>query len=136
MSDSIQSLGEAALVGEVVTSITTSDNHVTIETESGKTFHWCHHQNCCEWVTVQKIAGSTLSILGKKIISARRTEPLDPKWYHEGYDVSHCWTVISIVYSDLDGKNRDKIQFWWLGESNGYYSEDVDLSVTDPSDNK
>lgn len=84
-----------------------------------------HEQSCCEWVRLVKVIGDIDNILNEEIIFAEEDAGAnDPDWYadHE-YDDSHTWTKFV-----LETKNGN-VEFWFLGESNGYYTESISIKV-------
>lgn len=80
-----------------------------------------HFQDCCESVNFASANGTwpTGPIVSASFGETDRPDfAAEPKW--DSCD-SHTWTVLALS----DGEN--KIQLAFLGESNGYYSEDVNL---------
>jgi len=91
---------------------------VYFETESGRTFKMYHDQDCCEDVRLIDVAGGELhDLLGEKILKAYKSSVSndDP----DPYSDSETWTFYVIV------TNKVSLCLRWLGESNGYYSEEV-----------
>ena len=87
------------------------------------TYKLYHHQDCCESVLVENVIGDEKDILNEEIIFAEEDAGAnDPDWYTE-YDrlYSHTWTKYV-----LKTKNAS-LEFWFLGESNGYYNESVSI---------
>lgn len=83
-----------------------------------------HDQECCETVRlVPECGGFDLSDLngGTVLSAAERTSSEEPTPHSE----SHTWTFYTISTIDADVSLR------WLGESNGYYSERVDIYRVD-----
>lgn len=88
-------------------------------TQSGRKFIMFHHQDCCESVEVNDVIGDVQDIIGSPIVMAEEaTNKDDPPDTH---DTSFTWTFYKI------GTNKGSITIRWYGESNGYYSEDVDF---------
>lgn len=68
-----------------------------------------------------KIIGCISNILNSPIILAEEDRPNDPDWYKEEYyDQNYTWTVFYLE------NLKERVEFWFLGESSGYYSEDVE----------
>ena len=88
-----------------------------------------HEQDCCESVTLEDFDNDVQSLIGGDIIrieeciSNEADKEFDPL---DSYDYSYTWTFYTIITSKGTMKLR------WYGTSNGYYSEDVTLSVTLP----
>ena len=110
------------LVGETIKTITGADkgsDEVVITTESGKAIKLFHHQDCCESVDIYDVDGDQHELVGGIVISAEEStsEEESPDEYSE----YHTWTFYKIETS------KGGIWIRWLGESNGYYSEKVDV---------
>jgi hypothetical protein len=111
------------LVGQTITNISVGSETVTITTNT-TVYTLSHCQSCCEHVRVYETFGEPQQIVGSPIVFAEEDAgAADPEWYDgNGYHDSHTWTHYTI--STKDGKTLD---IWWLGESNGYYGEDVSV---------
>lgn len=82
-----------------------------------------HIQDCCESVSIDDIVGDLKDLIGSPIVFAEETNNHDnPK---RDYDESFKWTFYNI--STIKGSVTIK----WYGTSNGYYSENVDVSEND-----
>ena len=108
------------LRGQTLTKLDIDIDDVRIETLSAK-YLLTHQQDCCESVTVVKVEGDPVSILNSPIILAEEDSDEIPNWEHY-YDSSHTWTSFRLV-----AENGKEVKFWFLGQSNGYYSESVDF---------
>jgi hypothetical protein len=64
------------------------------------------------------------NLVGEPITLAEHEIVDDPEWYTGRYDESHTWTLFVLETS------KGRVEFWWLGESNGYYGEEVDFVRT------
>ena len=84
-----------------------------------------HEQDCCEFVRLAKIIGDIDNILNEEIIFAEEDGGAnEPDWYGNNYnDSSHTWTKFVL------GTKNANVEFWFLGESNGYYSESISIKV-------
>ncbi len=112
------------LKGQKITEVRTEnsqDEILAIKTESGGCFI-CHFQECCEDVRLVRIIGDVSNLIGNTITLAEEDSPSDPSWYTEGYDTSRRWTSF---YVEAGGA---RVEFWILGESNGYYGTEVEVS--------
>lgn len=92
---------------------------VLIETAEGDIIKMYHDQDCCEYVRIADVNGDIESVVGTEIIVAEeRTSSAD-----EDVSMSGTWTFYTIrtIKGTLDIR--------WLGESNGYYSERVDIDL-------
>ena len=110
------------LNGKTIVSI--NDDGDVIKTSDGYCYHLYHSQSCCENVRQIKTVGDPQKLIGN-VVAAQEDTCDDPAWYYDSYNDSHTWTVFTLI----DDKNN-RVDFYWLGESNGYYSEDVSVSKT------
>jgi len=112
------------LKGQIVKEITGLEKdscEVFIRINNG-TYKLYHEQNCCENVYVENVIGDEKDILNEEIIFAEEDAGANnPDWYTEDRFVSCTWTKYV-----LKTKNAS-LEFWFLGESNGYYSESVSV---------
>ena len=109
------------LTGKVITEI--DGNCDRIVTSDGYVFTLMHIQDCCEYVAHMKTIGDPQSLIGNTIKMAQEDVCDDPDWFkEEHYNDSHTWTVFTLV----DDKGN-RVDAYWLGESNGYYSESVSV---------
>jgi len=76
-----------------------------------------HNQNCCEYVRIEEIHGDLKDLENTPTIKAEQVKI--EKGEH-GYD---HYTATFYKFSTIKGS----VTVRWLGESNGYYSEEVDF---------
>ena len=103
------------LVGKVIKGLAYSDEYFQILTDDC-VYAFYHQQDCCESVLLTQVDGISDKIIGSSIVIAEVV--VDEKSVAGG---SITWTFYKI------GTNKGMIDFRWQGESNGYYSESVDL---------
>ncbi len=113
------------LKGKTITSIDgikTDDTLTTITTSDGISFTLEHEQDCCEDVRVYGTVGNIDDILNAEVTVAEDTTTMDnpnaPDY--KAYE-SATWSQFRI------GTDKGTFEIWWLGESNGYYSESVSV---------
>ncbi len=113
-----------AIVGEVLTHIDTneSNDEILLTTRSGKTIKIFHQQDCCENVRIEGTDGNWHDIVGKVIIEASKSEfdecePKPSEW-------AESWTRTELKFRS----DAATVISRWIGESNGYYSEGVDIA--------
>lgn len=96
---------------------------VTIETSDGYVFTMHHKQACCEYVRIEDVNGDAHDLIGEvvRVAEERTNEDHDPP---REYDDSHTWTFYTLR------TRKGSVDIRWLGESNGYYSERVDVDIT------
>lgn len=83
-----------------------------------------HEYSCCESVSVEEIIGDLNDLIGEPIIEAEcvtyDNEPT-PDGRTGDLDDFYCWTFYKL------GTRKGHVTIRWLGESNGYYSVEVDI---------
>lgn len=106
------------MIGKIFTSFEINENKdVLVLKNKNLRVEFSHRQDCCEHVRIEEIAGDLNWLIDSPILKAEeRTQ--DCK---ECYDDSGTWTFYEIV------TNKGSVNIRWLGESNGYYSESVDI---------
>lgn len=98
------------------------DEEITLITDVGA-LRFFHTQDCCESFRLADIAGDLASCVGRTIVSIEESTNEDDR-PSESYE-SFTWTFYLITFD-----NAERVTLRFLGESNGYYSERVDLSWT------
>jgi len=107
-------------VGKTFKKVTNTGDAITFESDDGTVLEMSHDQDCCEHVRVEDICGDLQDLMDPPIIEARedtnRKEPVP-----ELGDDSFTWTLYN--FRTMKGS----VTIRWLGESNGYYSESVEI---------
>ena len=105
---------------ESITGLTEGNDEVVITTNIG-TYKLYHHQECCEHVVINKVIGNVSDLVGEVIFAEEDAGANDPDWSNETYDYNdtHTWTKYVLKTDNAS------LEFWFLGTSNGYYSESV-----------
>ena len=103
------------MVGKKITGIYYDEEHFQIRTDDC-VYAFYHEQSCCESVYLTQVDGISDKIIGSRIVMAE--EVVDEKDTEYGHI---AWTFYKI------GTTKGIIDFRFQGESNGYYSESVDL---------
>lgn len=113
------------LKGKTITSIdgiNSDDSDTIITTSDGSIYTLTHLQDCCENVRVYGSVGNIDDVFNAEVIAAEDTNPMNnPNAPDYKYYESATWTQFRIV------TNKGSFEIWWLGESNGYYSESVSV---------
>ena len=108
----------------------TDNDYILFTTDQGEQYKLYHYQDCCESVDIDDIVGDLNDLVGSPILYAEEISKYgdasaqtqyafldtDPR---SSYDESYTWTF----YNFATYKGYVTIRF--LGESNGYYSEEV-----------
>lgn len=86
-------------------------------------FRAYHMQDCCEQVSVYKVLGDLADLIDSPVISTKEYAQVEnPEFIpadFKHHDESWTWTLHRIETA------RGTVEIWWLGFSNGYYSESV-----------
>ena len=118
----IQELAGKKIVAIDIVDDPKKDHEIRIEIEGGRVFRFYHNQDCCESVRIAAPKdgdGSLLSLIGKETREVTQEEDRD-----DGTDTDYdSWTKTTITFRS----DSETVISRWIGESNGYYSEDVDL---------
>jgi hypothetical protein len=111
----------SALVGEVLDAvdIDREENQILLTTRSGRRFLVYHEQDCCETVAISGQDGNFDKLIGKPLVEAR---DFAVDTTEEGIDDSQTTTTLVFRVDDQTVISR------WIGDSNGYYSESVDIA--------
>lgn len=82
-------------------------------TADNEQFIFCHEQDCCEGVWIEDIAGDLNDLVGAQLWQAEEVV--------NSTDRGTTWTFYK--FATVKGY----VTVRWLGESNGFYSESVDI---------
>ena len=119
-----QRLSLADLVGKVCVAFDVSPDkdRVALTFLDGTIALMYHIQDCCEQVTVEDINGDPMDLLGTPLLVCEERVSEDAPSAYE----SCTWTFYTLRTI------RGSVDIRWLGVSNGYYSESVDVTVRAP----
>ena len=95
--------------------------------DDGTQFEFFHSQDCCENVYIEDICGDLDTLTESPILLAEEVSSRDAEHLLESREYmpeSHTWTFYK--FATIKGS----VTVRWLGESNGYYSEEVSLRIT------
>ncbi len=115
------------LQGQTIRAINVAedDKSVSITTDQF-VYDITHEQDCCEYVRIVKVEGKPEDILNSPIAMAEEDSDEIPGYKYSYSDDSHTWTSFY-----LKAENGASVKIWFLGESNGYYSESVNVTKRD-----
>lgn len=116
------------LKGKTLKEIKVNDDKDEMEfyTDSGEAFKLYHSQDCCECVEINDICGDLDDLIGSEILQAEEVcneqdkNPPEIEKIPERQD-SFTWTFYKLATI------KGYVTIRWYGESNGYYSEEVDF---------
>lgn len=108
-------------IGKTFNKIDKSEDEILFLT-SDCSYRMYHSQTCCEWVRVEDICGDLDDLLNTPILRAEeRTSHQNPEGFTTEYQDSFTWTFYELATI------KGSVTIRWYGESNGYYSESVDI---------
>ena len=112
------------LLGKVLVDVVNVDNDELIFIcDNGDKYKLYHQQDCCEDVHIDDINGDLKDLIGSPILMAQENlsqknpEDVDIPEYQESF----TWTFYKLATI------KGYVNIRWYGESNGYYSEEVDF---------
>jgi len=112
------------MIGAVIVEITGAENgseEITFKSSDGRWWTFYHGQGCCEHVSIEDVCGDIDDLLNSPLLEAEEVSNYEgPEYDSESY----TWTFYKF------GTIKGHVTVRWLGESNGYYSESVDLEET------
>ena len=106
------------MVGRVVKYVDIDHDQMKITCEDNSVFTFYHEQDCCECVYIADTEGEPMSLKGWKLLLVDMEATKESSWDR---DESKTTTVVKFV------TDENTVSVKWIGESNGYYSESVDL---------
>lgn len=111
-------VNELIIKGRTINEIYQDDEHLMFKLENGEVFLFYHDQDCCEDVRIEQIDGDLNDLIGNPLLMAEETTQLgDTDWGTE------TWTFYK--FATVKGY----VTVRWYGDSNGYYSESVDMDL-------
>ena len=113
----------ADMVGKVFTSVKNVDGTELVFENDQERFVFFHSQDCCEHVRIEDIVGDLSDLEGVELLKAEETNNIFDvlNTSEKEFSESGTWTFYKFA------TRKGYVDVRWLGESNGYYSESVDL---------
>ena len=94
------------------------DGEMVFENDTER-YVFTHDQDCCESVDINDVVGDLQDLVGEPLLMAEEVS---------GYIGPEPESADSYTYTFYKfATRRGDVDVRWLGESNGYYSESVDL---------
>ena len=112
----------ADMVGKTFTSVKSTGTQLVFENSVDR-YVFFHQQGCCESVRIEDIVGDLSDLEGEVLLKAEETSNVFDllNTAEQEFSESGTWTFYKFA------TRKGYVDVRWLGESNGYYSESVDL---------
>ena len=111
-------VNELIIKGRTIKEIYVDNWRLMFKLENDEVFLFYHDQECCENVIIDQIDGDLDDLIGNPLLMAEETiQEGDTDWG------TQTWTFYR--FATIKGYVTVK----WHGESNGYYSESVDMDL-------
>lgn len=108
------------MIGKTIKEIMRSEDELHFKSECGYMFSFTHYQDCCERVWLDDVNGELDDLIGSPLTVAES--------YTQDWSDSCDSSGTSTFYKFATIKGY--VDVTWRGESNGYYSEEVDFVAT------
>ena len=115
------------LVGKTLESVKETGEEMLFVCTDGDAFRAYHMQDCCESVAIHDITGEIQSLIGSPIVEA--TEDVTSEDWPNDVPTEYCESFTWTTHCFRTEAGNEVI-VRWLGESNGYYGEDVHFGRT------
>lgn len=100
-----------------------NDDRIEFYCSDGHIYSMYHDQDCCESVSIDDISGDLNDLIGSPILMADESSSINTKL--DGTPDEDCESCTWTFYRFATVKGYVNIR--WYGESNGYYSESVNV---------
>ena len=107
--------------GKTFAKVVADGDEMLFETAHGERFVFGHDQDCCESVYIEDITGDIEDLVGEPLLLVEEVSGETPADFDPDAHDSYTWTFYKFA------TRKGYVDVRWLGESNGYYSERVDL---------
>ena len=113
------------LTGKTVANIDIDQDRdeMQITCTDGTKYLFHHIQDCCESVNIVDVNGDPKALVGYKLIMIEESDDFLLDEY-SSYIYDESCTATEFVFHT----SKDSLAVRWIGCSNGYYSEEVDIS--------
>lgn len=135
--------GIELLLGKTLTEVRKTDNEIFFVVTENEIYKMYHSQDCCECVSIDDINGDLQDLIGNPITLAEETSSnektaeqlaeevrLKEEDGDEYWDRNESFTWTFYKLATIKGF----VDIRWFGESNGYYSESVDVVLVGSDD--
>jgi hypothetical protein len=113
------------LLGKTLSSVVVADDkeEIIFTTTENERYRMFHCQDCCENVSIEDINGNLEDLIGQPILLAEETSSRD-----EAFDLERSRNADSFTWTFYKlATTKGYVDIRWFGESNGCYSESVEV---------
>lgn len=114
------------LIGKKAIAVKQDQEILALALNDGTFVRFYHNQDCCESVTIDDVDGEIDDLLGT--FHEAEMVSYTPDHNENEYDESETWTFYKL------STEKGFVSIRWVGSSNGYYSESVDVEHYDPAE--
>lgn len=114
------------LLNKIIFKYRLSDDRIDFYCNDGHIYSMYHDQDCCESVYIDDISGDLDDLIGSPLLMADESCSSNTKL--DGTPDDECESCTWTFYRFATVKGYVNIR--WYGYSNGYYSESVNISIT------
>jgi hypothetical protein len=111
------------MVGTIFPIVIVNGSELIFE-NANERYVFAHQQDCCESVYIESIVGDIEDLVNTPILTAEESFGDTPADSTAEPSESYTWTFYKFATF------KGYVDVRWLGESNGYYSESVDVTYT------
>jgi hypothetical protein len=109
------------MVGTIFPTVVVNDGELIFENATER-YVFSHHQDCCESVYIESVVGDINDLVNTPILIAEESSGDTPADHVFEYEPeSYTWTFYKFATF------KGYVDIRWLGTSNGYYSESVNV---------
>lgn len=108
------------MIGKVFYEVIQTDHETLLFNSTELSVKFYHEQDCCESVLIEQVDGSYRDLVNSPILMAEFESNQENG---EPGDDSTTWTFYKFATT------KGYVTIRWKGESNGYYSETVDVEI-------
>lgn len=120
MNDTVNVFSQ--MLGKVFHTVRSNGDELVFIGDEGS-YHFMHHQDCCESVYIDDITGDLNDLVGSPLLIAEEVNGKIPDVFDESLYEATQWTFYK--FATINGY----VDVRWFGTSNGYYSTAVDFEV-------
>lgn len=118
----------SALLGKTLTDVYANEDEIIFTCDDGGIYRMYHSQACCESVVIDDICGDLDDLIGSPLLIAEQVSNYSPQLEEDikKQAIANKWGSCTWTFYKM-ATIKGAVTIRWFGESNGYYSEEVDF---------